>query len=187
MLNRANTDEASESDISVDPAWLGFHYPSHVSLMDKYSFTSYGIWMSSALGSKPNHTHSSSSNFHVERYNNSLHYTIDNIRWTDSGTNFKNKTHQTATSSSTTSTATILKAIQLQGRVTRHFIARKLKSKDLWPCQINHTIQTIGLTSLYDICLVTTNIDMLTQLVTNKPSEKQADDTASPKACWHLQ
>ena len=33
MLTRANTDDVSESDIYIDPAWVGFHHPSHVTLM----------------------------------------------------------------------------------------------------------------------------------------------------------
>jgi hypothetical protein len=125
MLTRANTDDVSESDIYIDPAWVGFHHPSHVTLMDKYGFCSYAMWMCAALGTKPNHTHSSSSNFHVDRYNNCLHYTIDNVRWTDSGTNYKNKEIQYA--NATTSMESILTAIKQQSRITRRMIARKFK------------------------------------------------------------
>ena len=109
--------------------------------------------MDAVVGTKPNHSHSSSSNFHVDRFNNCLHYTIDNVRWTDSGNFFKNKAFNPAAyTTSTTYMTTILKAIQTQGRNTRHMLKRifnKLNTTDLWPSQLQHNMQSRGLPSSY--------------------------------------
>ena len=75
----------------MEPGWLGLCYPPAIPVIDKYGFCAYVLFSVHVLGTKPNEKHSSSSHFCVDRINNRLHYTIDNIRFTDNSTNFTNK------------------------------------------------------------------------------------------------
>ena len=91
LLNRIHT-LGSHKAVCVDPAFIGTQFPAaSCPAMDKYAFTAFVLALDTILGSKPNVSHSSSSYNCLDRYNNFLHYTIDNMRWADSATNFQNK------------------------------------------------------------------------------------------------
>ena len=91
MKSRSCIQISDTSATVMEPGWLGFCYPPAIPVIDKYGFCSYVLFSVYVLGTKPNEKHSSSSHFCVDRINNRLHYTIDNIRFTDNSTNFTNK------------------------------------------------------------------------------------------------
>jgi hypothetical protein len=95
MLQRTSNMHLSHHDVQVEPCWIGCYWPEHCLSKDKFGFFSYVIWADYILGTKPNHTHSSSSLFCVDRINNALHYSIDNIRWASNATNYWNRGPQT--------------------------------------------------------------------------------------------
>jgi hypothetical protein len=90
MLQRTSTPHTTHHNVQVEPCWTGCFWPGHCVSKDKLAFFSYVIWVDYILGTKPNHSHSSSSLFCVDRINNALHYSIDNIRWASNATNFWN-------------------------------------------------------------------------------------------------
>ena len=91
LLNRIHT-LGSHKAVCVDPAFIGTQFPAaSCPAMDKCAFAAFVLDLDDILGSKPNVSHSSSSYNCLDRYNNFLHYTIDNMRWADSATNFQNK------------------------------------------------------------------------------------------------
>ena len=106
MLQRTSNPLGSHHNVQVEPCWTGCFWPGLCINKDKYAFFSFTIWLDHVLGTKPNHTHSSSSQFCVDRINNALHYSIDNTRWASNVTNFWNKasrTYNTMVASSTSS------------------------------------------------------------------------------------
>ncbi len=89
--------QASDTSATfMEPGWIGFFFPPAVPITDKYGVCSYILYMVHVLGTKPNEGHSSSSHFCVDRINNHLHYTVDNVRFTDNATNFGNKQQSNA-------------------------------------------------------------------------------------------
>ena len=73
MLQRTSKVHLSHHNVQVEPCWTGCFWPEHCVSKDKFAFFSYVIWVDYILGTKPNHTHSSSSLFCVDRMNNALH------------------------------------------------------------------------------------------------------------------
>ena len=98
MLQRTSNPQGSHHNVQVEPCWTGCFWPGFCITKDRYAFFSYTIWVDHILGTKPNHTHSSSSQFCVDRINNALHYSVDNIRWASNATNFWNRAPQTSNS-----------------------------------------------------------------------------------------
>ena len=91
MINRIN-GTPTHCNVVTDPGWEGTHFlAGQNSTLDKYAWVSFSLHIDFLLGAKPNGLHTSSNNFHLDRINNELHYTIDNIRWADSATNHFNK------------------------------------------------------------------------------------------------
>jgi len=80
MHHRTSNPQWSYHNVQVEPGWTGCFWPGVCVNMDKYVFYSYVIWLDHVLCTKPNHTHSSASQFCSDRINNALHYSIDNIR-----------------------------------------------------------------------------------------------------------
>jgi hypothetical protein len=91
MVQRTSAPHMSRHDVQIEPGWTGCFWPGHCNSKDKCAFFSYVIWLDHILGTKPNHTRSSASQFCVDRVNNALHYSIDDIRWASDATNFWNK------------------------------------------------------------------------------------------------
>ena len=96
MKSRSYIQASDTSATCMEPGWIGFCYPPAVPITDKYGVCSYILYMVHVLGTKPNEGHSSSSHFCVDRINNCLHYTVDNVRFTDNATNVGNKQQSNA-------------------------------------------------------------------------------------------
>ena len=97
MVNRTIRDKdvatnSHANDVHMEPCWNGFYCIGVSNSKDKFAFASYVMYLDQVLGTKPNHSHTSSSSmFAVDRTNNNLHYSIDNIRWASAATNFHNR------------------------------------------------------------------------------------------------
>jgi len=80
MHQRTSNPERSHHKVQVEPGWTGCFGPGQcVNNRNKYALFSNVICLNHVLDTKPNHTHSSASQFSVDRIDNALHYSIDNI------------------------------------------------------------------------------------------------------------
>ncbi len=129
MLTRTtgghNNPSNTHYNVQVEPAWNGLYLPGSSNTKDKFAFMTYTLFMDTFLGTKPNFKHTSSAEFHVDRSNNMLHYSTDNVRFASAALNYHNKSlNYSANPNSTILHSESTKSTRFIGNVVRRSLAR---------------------------------------------------------------